>query len=83
MVHLVYHILIEQIHFYHIGLMTTIALFLTREIIEVLALDISTGLNASLSGIAGIGHTSLALGLLTILFILYKATKSNVTKEGE
>ena len=61
--------------FYNAGLMTTIAMFLVRGITEVLGSDISRGLDKSLNGIAGLGHISLTIGLITMLLILNKASK--------
>lgn len=62
--------------FYNAGLITTIALFLVRGITEVLATDISKALDSALSGIAGLGHIFLAVGLITMLLILNKASKN-------
>jgi len=61
--------------FYNVGLMTTIGIFLVRGITEVLESNISRGLDKALSGIAGLGHISLSIGLITMLLILNKASK--------
>jgi len=61
--------------FYNAGLMTTIGIFLVRGITEVLGSDLSRGLDKSLNGIAGLGHISLTIGLITMLLILNKASK--------
>ncbi|WP_130808203.1 DUF2871 domain-containing protein [Senegalia massiliensis] len=61
--------------FYNAGLMTTIGIFLVRGITEVLESNISRGLDKALSGIAGLGHISLSIGLITMLLILNKASK--------
>lgn len=61
--------------FYNVGLITTIGIFLVRGITEVLESNISRGLDKALSGIAGLGHISLSIGLITMLLILNKASK--------
>lgn len=61
--------------FYNAGLMTTIGIFLVRGITEVLGSDISRGFDKALSGIAGLGHIALTIGLITMLLILNKASK--------
>lgn len=61
--------------FYHTGLMTTVAMFLVRGILEVLDTNISNGLDSALSGIAGLGHIFLSVGIITILLILNKASR--------
>ena len=61
--------------FYNAGLMTTIGMFLVRGITEVLGSDISRGFDKAISGIAGLGHIALIIGLVTMLLILNKASK--------
>ena len=53
---------------YNIGLFITAAAFLWRGILEVLGTPISRSLDASVSGVAGIGHILLGTGIV-ILFI--------------
>lgn len=61
---------------YNLGLMITIGVFLTRGITEVLAIDVSRALDKSLSGIAGLGHIGLGVGLILMLVILSKSSKA-------
>ncbi|MGO3169366.1 DUF2871 domain-containing protein [Senegalia sp. (in: firmicutes)] len=61
--------------FYNVGLMTTIVMFLVRGITQVLESNVSSSLNKAFSGIAGLGHISLTIGLITMLLILNKASK--------
>lgn len=58
---------------YHIGLNITGIGFLLRGLTQVLEIDMTRGLNASISGIAGIGHILLAISLLMILRNIKKA----------
>lgn len=52
---------------YHVGLNITGLAFLTRGLMEVLAYVPNKGLNASISGIAGVGHILLGVSLVMIL----------------
>lgn len=61
--------------FYNAGLITTIAMFLLRGITQVLGTTVSKALDSAISGIAGLGHISLTIGLITMLLMLNKATK--------
>jgi hypothetical protein len=58
---------------YHIGLNITGLGFLLRGLTQVLEIDMTRGLNASISGISGIGHILLAISLLMILRNIKKA----------
>ncbi len=57
---------------YHIGLNITTISFLIRGILEVMGREISAALNASISGIAGIGHLLLGVSIVLILMQLRK-----------
>lgn len=52
---------------YHVGLNITGLAFLARGLMEVLAYLPNKGLNASISGIAGLGHILLGVSMVTIL----------------
>ena len=52
---------------YHIGLNLTAVMFVVRGITQVLGIALSSGMNAAISGIAGIGHILLGISLLLIL----------------
>ncbi len=58
---------------YHIGLNISGATFLVRGIIQVLNITASSALNASISGIAGIGHILLGVSLVMILLQIRKS----------
>lgn len=58
--------------FYHIGLNISGISFLIRGILQVLKTDVSSGLDASISGIAGIGHICLGISLVVLLLKIRK-----------
>ena len=58
---------------YHVGLNVTGAALLVRGVAQVLALPLSRAMDASLSGVAGIGH--LLLGVSMVLLLLRIRTK--------
>lgn len=68
----------EAILGYHIGLNITGLGFLMRGLTQVLEMDMTKGLNASISGISGMGHILLAISLLMILRNIKKALAQNI-----
>ena len=58
--------------FYNIGLPLSVFMMLTRGTLEVIGLPLSSALDASISGIAGIGHILLGTGLILLLTLLRK-----------
>jgi len=57
---------------YNIGLVITTAMLLWRGILQTLLIGPTPAINASISGIAGIGHMLLSIGIIT-LFIIIKS----------
>jgi len=59
---------------YHIGLGVSTAAMTTRGILSVLelkgSLELSSGLDASISGISGMGHIVMSIGLVLFVLIL-------------
>ena len=53
---------------YHIGLNLTNVMLAVRGVTQVLALPLSSGMDAAISGVAGIGH--ILLGVSTILLLV-------------
>ena len=53
--------------FYHVGLNLTAVMFVVRGIAQVLGTALSSGMNAAISGIAGIGHILLGVSLVLLL----------------
>lgn len=52
---------------YHIGLNLTAVMFVLRGIVQVRGIAVSTGMNAAISGVAGIGHILLGVSMLLLL----------------
>ena len=52
---------------YHIGLNLTSVMFVIRGVFQVLGTSLSSGMNAAVSGIAGIGHILLGVSLILVL----------------
>lgn len=52
---------------YHIGLNLTAVMLVVRGVVQVLGIALSSGLNASISGVAGIGHILLGVSLVLLL----------------
>ena len=55
---------------YHIGLTLTAGMLVVRGVLQVLGTELSSGLDASVSGVAGIGHLLLGGSLLLVLLQL-------------
>ena len=60
---------------YNIGLPLTVLMMLIRGTLQVLGTPLSKGLNASISGIAGIGHILLGVGFILLIVSLKKEKK--------
>lgn len=52
---------------YHIGLNLTAVMLFVRGVLQVLEITLSSGMNAAISGIAGIGHMLLGISLVLLL----------------
>lgn len=57
---------------YHVGLNVTGAALLVRGVAQVLALPLSRAMDASLSGVAGIGHLLLGVSMVLLLLRIRK-----------
>lgn len=57
---------------YHTGLNITGLGFLMRGLVQVWETTLSRGMDASISGIAGIGHILMAAGMITLLLCVRK-----------
>ncbi len=60
---------------YNIGLPLSAVMLLVRGVPQVLGLSLSRAVDASISGIAGIGHILTGLGLICLLLSLRKAAR--------
>lgn len=52
---------------YHIGLNLTVVMFVVRGVVQVLVPALSSGMNAAISGVAGIGHILLGVSIVLLL----------------
>lgn len=52
---------------YHVGLNLTAVMFVVRGVVQVLGLTLSSGMNAAISGVAGIGHILLGVSMVLLL----------------
>ena len=60
---------------YHVGLNLTAVMFVVRGVLQVLGTTPSPGMDAAISGVAGIGHILLGVSLVLLLLQI----KSSVT----
>lgn len=60
---------------YNVGLILSLVMMLVRGTTQVLLMDLSKGLNASISGISGIAHIIMTVGLMYLFSILRTQTK--------
>ncbi|WP_346913984.1 DUF2871 domain-containing protein [Clostridium sp.] len=61
---------------YNIGLAITVIMFLWRGILQTLLIEPTSSINATISGIAGIGHILIAIGIITFFIIIKSQIKS-------
>lgn len=61
------------LYIYNIGVPLTAVMLTVRGILQVLGTSLSTGADAAVSGIAGIGHILTAIGIILLLISLRKA----------
>ena len=61
---------------YNLGLSWMVVMYYVRGIIQVLGTELSKGANAAVSGIAGMGHIILGVGVV-YLFLALKKTQIN------
>lgn len=62
---------------YQIGLNLTTVMFVVRGVFQVLGTKLSSGANAAVSGVAGIGHIILGISLVMLLVELRRAVKNS------
>ncbi len=61
---------------YHIGLNLTAAMFVVRGVVQVLRAPLSSGMDASISGMAGIGHILLGVSLVLLLLQIRRSVSA-------
>ena len=62
-------------YLYDVGLLLTVIMLVVRGLTQVLTISISKGISASISGLAGIGHVLIAIGLISLLLSFREACK--------
>ena len=62
--------------FYHVGLNLTAVMFVVRGVVQVLGTPLSSGMNAAISGMAGIGHILLGVSLVLVLLQIKRAVSA-------
>lgn len=62
------------LYFYNIGLSFTVFMLTVRGILQVQEVVLSTGINAMISGLSGMGHISLGIGF----FFFFKVLKQRM-----
>ena len=62
---------------YHIGLHLTAVMFVVRGVTQVLGLPLSSGMDAAISGVAGIGHILLGVSLVLILLQIRRSVSAS------
>ena len=61
---------------YHVGLNLTAVMFLVRGVAQALGTALSSGMDAAISGVAGIGHILLGVSLVLLLLQVKRAMPS-------
>ena len=70
------------IYIYNIGVPITAAMLAVRGILQVLGTPLSTGADAAISGIAGIGHILTGIGIILLLISLKKTDDACCNKKS-
>lgn len=60
---------------YNISLPFMVIMFMVRGIVQVLGMEVSTGMNAAISGIAGISHILMMVSIVFLFLALKKSQK--------
>lgn len=60
---------------YNVSLPFMVIMFMVRGIVQVLGMEVSTGMNAAISGIAGISHILMMVSIVFLFLALKKSQK--------
>ncbi len=60
---------------YNTGLPLMVAMLVVRGVMQVLSVPLSAGLDAAISGVAGIGHILVGVGMVMMFLCLKRAAK--------
>ena len=69
----------QMLVLYHVGLNLTAVMFVVRGVLQVLGTTLSPGMDAAISGVAGIGHILLGVSLV-LLLLQIKGSVTSVQK---
>ena len=64
--------------FYHIGLNLTAVMLAVRGVTQVLGMVLPSSINATISGVAGIGHILLSVSLILLLLQIKRSLSDNI-----
>lgn len=64
---------------YHIGLNLTAIMFVVRGVVQVLEIAPSSGMDAAISGMAGIGHILLSVSIVLLLLQVKRSIAGEIT----
>ncbi len=64
---------------YHIGLNLTAIMFVVRGVVQVLEIVLSFGMDAAISGMAGIGHILLSVSIVLLLLQVKRSIAGEIT----
>ena len=66
----------QVLEVYHIGLNLTAVMLVVRGVVQVLGTTLSAGMNAAISGMAGIGHVLLGVSLVLLLLQIKRSVSA-------
>jgi len=66
---------------YKVGIIGLLIMNAIRGTLQVMQLDLSSALDASISGVAGMIHTTLAIGMIGLMILIRKGISSHQNKE--
>lgn len=67
---------------YNAGLVVTISAMIARGVTQVLGASLSSGADAAISGISGLGHILLGAGLVILFVVLFKRLKGKRVQQA-
>lgn len=65
------------LYVYNIGMAIAVIMMIVRGITQVLATPLSYGMSMAISGVAGVGHILLGIGLIWVILILMRVSEDD------
>ncbi|MEG0365950.1 MAG: DUF2871 domain-containing protein [Coprobacillus sp.] len=65
------------LYVYNIGMAIAVIMMIVRGITQVLATPLSYGMSMAISGVAGVGHILLGIGLIWVILILIRVSEDD------